>query len=69
MRVYATHSTHKSLSALRQASMIHVRDQDFNALARDSFGEAFLTHTSTSPNQQLLARWTWRAVRSTSRGS
>ncbi|HEX5255241.1 MAG TPA: aminotransferase class I/II-fold pyridoxal phosphate-dependent enzyme [Mycobacterium sp.] len=55
VRVYATHSTHKSLSALRQASMIHVRDQDFNALTRDSFGEAFLTHTSTSPNQQLLA--------------
>ncbi|MEZ0382219.1 aminotransferase class I/II-fold pyridoxal phosphate-dependent enzyme [Mycobacterium sp. pW045] len=55
VRVYATHSTHKSLSALRQASMIHVRDQDFNALARESFTEAFLTHTSTSPNQQLLA--------------
>jgi arginine decarboxylase len=55
VRVYATHSTHKSLSALRQASMIHVRDQDFRALTRDAFGEAFLTHTSTSPNQQLLA--------------
>lgn len=55
VRVYATHSTHKSLSALRQASMIHARDQDFNALTRDAFGEAFLTHTSTSPNQQLLA--------------
>ena len=55
VRVYATHSTHKSLSAFRQASMIHVRDQDFNALTRDEFGEAFLTHTSTSPNQQLLA--------------
>ena len=55
VRVYATHSTHKSLSALRQASMIHVRDQDFNALSRDAFNEAFLTHTSTSPNQQLLA--------------
>src|ERR1700758_4565049 len=55
VRVYATHSTHKSLSALRQASMIHIRDQDFKALTRDAFGEAFLTHTSTSPNQQLLA--------------
>jgi arginine decarboxylase len=55
VRVYATHSTHKSLSAFRQSSMIHVRDQDFNSLARDQFGEAFLTHTSTSPNQQLLA--------------
>src|SRR6201997_2415009 len=55
VRVYATHSTHKSLSALRQASMIHIHDQDFEALGRDAFGEAFLTHTSTSPNQQLLA--------------
>ncbi len=55
VRVYATHSTHKSLSAFRQSSMIHVRDQDFNSRARDAFGEAFLTHTSTSPNQQLLA--------------
>jgi arginine decarboxylase len=55
VRVYATHSTHKSLSAFRQASMIHIRDQDFNSRARDAFGEAFLTHTSTSPNQQLLA--------------
>jgi arginine decarboxylase len=55
VRVYSTHSTHKSLSALRQASMIHVRDQDFDTLSRDAFGEAFLTHTSTSPNQQLLA--------------
>lgn len=43
--VYATHSTHKSLSALRQASMI-VRDQDFQALSCDAFSEAFLTHTS-----------------------
>jgi arginine decarboxylase len=55
VRVYSTHSTHKSLSALRQASMIHIRDQDFNTRSRDAFGEAFLTHTSTSPNQQLLA--------------
>ncbi len=55
VRVYATHSTHKSLSAFRQSSMIHIRDQDFKALTRDAFDEAFLTHTSTSPNQQLLA--------------
>ena len=54
VRVYSTHSTHKSLSALRQASMVHVRDQDFHA-SRDAFVDAFLTHTSTSPNQQLMA--------------
>ena len=29
--------------------------QDFNTKSRDAFAEAFLTHTSTSPNQQLLA--------------
>jgi arginine decarboxylase len=55
VRVYSTHSTHKSLSALRQASMIHVRDADFNKQTREAFGEAYLTHTSTSPNQQLMA--------------
>ncbi len=55
VRVYATHSTHKSLSALRQASMIHVRDAEFERSTRDAFAEAFLTHTSTSPNQQLMA--------------
>jgi arginine decarboxylase len=32
----------KSLSALRQASMIHVRDQDFNKQSREAFAEAFL---------------------------
>lgn len=69
VRVYATHSTHKSLSALRQASMIHVRDQDFKALTRDAFGEAFLTHTSTSPNQQLLASLDLARDRLTSKGS
>lgn len=55
VRVYATQSTHKSLSALRQGSMIHIWDQDFDRLARDQFSESYLTHTSTSPNQQLVA--------------
>ena len=31
IRVYATQSTHKTLTSLRQGSMIHVYDQDFNA--------------------------------------
>jgi arginine decarboxylase len=55
IRVYATQSTHKSLSAFRQASMIHVRDDEFERRAAEPFGEAFLTHTSTSPNHQLVA--------------
>jgi arginine decarboxylase len=55
LRVYATHSTHKSLSSLRQGSMIHVYDEEFNRLAKAPFMEAYLAHTSTSPNYQILA--------------
>ncbi|WP_426299728.1 aminotransferase class I/II-fold pyridoxal phosphate-dependent enzyme [Arthrobacter sp. R-11] len=55
LRVYATQSTHKTLSSLRQGSMIHVFDQDFAKNNRESFREAYMTHTSTSPNYQILA--------------
>lgn len=55
IRVYATHSTHKTLTSLRQGSMIHVYDEDFEQRAADSFREAFMTHTSTSPNYQIIA--------------
>ncbi len=55
IRVYATQSTHKTLTSLRQGSMIHVHDQDFNAKAAEPFHEAYMTHTSTSPNYQILA--------------
>lgn len=55
VRVYSTHSTHKTLTALRQGSMIHVYDQDFKDKAEEAFHEAYMTHTSTSPNYQILA--------------
>ena len=55
IRVYVTHSTHKTLTALRQGSMIHVHDQDFRQKVEESFYEAYMTHTSTSPNYQILA--------------
>ena len=55
VRAYATQSTHKTLTALRQGSMIHVHDQDFSAKVEASFHEAYMTHTSTSPNYQILA--------------
>ena len=55
IRVYATHSTHKTLTCLRQGSMIHVHDQDFQHKVEDTFHEAYMTHTSTSPNYQILA--------------
>jgi arginine decarboxylase len=55
VRVYATQSTHKTLTSLRQGSMIHVYDQDFSQKAEDTFHEAYMAHTSTSPNYQILA--------------
>jgi len=55
IRVYATQSTHKTLTSLRQGSMIHIYDEDFEQKASESFHEAFMTHTSTSPSYQIVA--------------
>ncbi len=52
IRVYATQSTHKTLSCFRQGSMIHVWDECFQ---EHQFTEAYYTHTTTSPNYQILA--------------
>ncbi len=55
VRVYTCQSTHKTLTALRQGSMIHVHDQDFKDEVEQAFHEAYMTHTSTSPNYQIIA--------------
>jgi arginine decarboxylase len=55
VRVYATQSTHKTLTSLRQGSMIHVADDDFEHIVSEAFDDAFMTHTSTSPNYQIIA--------------
>ncbi len=55
IRVYSTQSTHKTLSSFRQGSMIHIWDEDFNRKSENTFMEAYMTHTSTSPNYQMLA--------------
>jgi arginine decarboxylase len=49
---YATHSTHKVMSAFSQASMIHVNDPEFN---EHIFRENFNMHTSTSPQYAMIA--------------
>jgi arginine decarboxylase len=55
VRVYSTQSTHKTLTSLRQGSMIHMFDQDWAGRAQETFHEAYMAHTSTSPNYQILA--------------
>lgn len=54
IRVYATQSTHKTLSSMRQGSMIHIWDEDFKRKSEAAFHEAYMTHTSTSANYQVL---------------
>jgi arginine decarboxylase len=54
LRVYQTNSTHKSMSSIRQGSMLLVKDVDFHTVEAQ-FHEAVFTHASTSPNQQLIA--------------
>jgi arginine/lysine/ornithine decarboxylase len=51
---YATQSTHKTMSAFSQASMLHVNDPDFEEI-RDFFMENFNMHTSTSPQYPMIA--------------
>ncbi len=55
IRVYVTQSTHKTLSCFRQGSMIHVWDEEYSLKVADIFLEAYMTHTTTSPNYQILA--------------
>jgi len=54
LRVYQTNSTHKSMSSLRQGSMVLVGDEDFPK-HEQAFKEAVFTHASTSPNLQIIA--------------
>ncbi len=53
--VYATQSTHKLLAGLSQASQVLVQDSQNNKLDRHLFNEAYLMHTSTSPQYAIIA--------------
>jgi len=52
--IFATHSTHKLLAALSQASFIHVRDGR-NAIDHARFDQSFMMHGSTSPSYPIIA--------------
>jgi arginine decarboxylase len=52
--VTVTHSTHKLLAALSQASMIHIRPGRI-PVEPALFNEAFMMHTSTSPQYSIIA--------------
>lgn len=48
---YETQSTHKLLAAFSQTSMIHIKGE----VEEESFNEAFMMHTSTSPLYGIVA--------------
>jgi lysine decarboxylase/arginine decarboxylase len=52
--IFATQSTHKVLAAFSQGSMIHVRSGR-KPVEHDRFNEAFMMHTSTSPQYGIIA--------------
>jgi len=52
--VVATHSTHKLLTALSQASYIHIR-QGRKVLDRKRFNQAYMMHSTTSPLYAICA--------------
>jgi arginine/lysine/ornithine decarboxylase len=53
--VYATQSTHKLLAGLSQASQVLVQDSQTVKLDRHLFNEAYLMHSSTSPQYAIIA--------------
>ena len=52
--VFATHSTHKLLAALSQASYIHIRDGR-KAIPHDLFNQSYMMHATTSPLYAIIA--------------
>ena len=52
--IFATHSTHKLLAALSQASYLHIRDGR-NTIPHERFNESFMMHASTSPLYTIIA--------------
>ncbi len=53
--VYATQSTHKLLAGISQASQVLVQDSQTVKLDKHLFNEAYLMHTSTSPQYSIIA--------------
>jgi arginine/lysine/ornithine decarboxylase len=51
--IFATHSTHKLLAALSQASFLHIRDGR-SPIPHSRFNESYMLHASTSPLYPII---------------
>ncbi|MFN7835093.1 MAG: Orn/Lys/Arg decarboxylase N-terminal domain-containing protein [Burkholderiaceae bacterium] len=53
--IFSTQSTHKLLAGISQASQILVQESESRTLDRHVFNEAYLMHSSTSPQYAIIA--------------
>lgn len=60
--IFASHSTHKLLTAFSQASMLHIKlpkkilaDKDEKEMFTTRFNESYMMHGSTSPQYNMIA--------------
>jgi arginine decarboxylase len=53
--IFSTQSTHKMLAGLSQASQILISEPENRKLNKHIFNEAYLMHTSTSPQYSIIA--------------
>ncbi len=53
--IFVSHSTHKLLTALSQASMLHIRNGSHIKIEPDLFNESYMMHGSTSPQYSMIA--------------
>src|SRR3954466_1163499 len=65
--VFATHSTHKLLAALSQASLLHIRDGR-SPIPHARFNESYMMHASTSPLYTIIVSNDITAARREGRG-
>ncbi|MBS3809361.1 MAG: hypothetical protein KGY38_04320 [Desulfobacterales bacterium] len=53
--IFSSQSTHKLLTALSQASMLHIKNGSHAAINPDEFNESYMMHSSTSPQYSMIA--------------
>ena len=53
--IYSTQSTHKVLAGLSQASQVLVQESENSHFSPQLFNEAYMMHTSTSPQYSIIA--------------
>ena len=53
--IFCSQSTHKLLTALSQASMLHIRNGSEVKIDQDMFNESYMMHGSTSPQYSMIA--------------